>query len=155
MPQINSIVINGTHYDLPTASKFSSQLEDLGQAMQAMGISAYDMTNAIKRMNEVLSRLEYHSDEITAIKDDLHDLRYETENIQSGLDCRTAMLEMELSDLRSAMDAKTENPNQKGDLEIFSQIEVNPFLPNFVDLDSEEFLQQRRPWDFEIDWHGK
>ena len=123
--------------------------------MQSMGISAYDMTNAIKRMNEVLSRLEYHSDEITAIKDDLHDLRYETENIQSGLDCRTAVLEMKISDLRSAMDAKTENPNQKGDLEIFSQIEVNPFLPNFVDLDSEEFLQQRRPWDFEIDWHGK
>ena len=155
MPQINSIVINGTQYDLPTASQFSSQLQDLGKAMQSMGISAYEMTNAIKRMNEVLSRLEYHSNEITAIKDSLHDLKYETENIQSGLDCRTAVLEMELSDLRSAMDAKTENPNQKGDLEIFSQIEVNPFLPNFVDLDSEEFLQQRRPWDFEIDWHGK
>ena len=152
MPQINSIVINGTHYDLPTASKFSSQLEDLGQAMQAMGISAYDMTNAIKRMNEVLSRLEYHSDEITAIKDDLHDLRYETENIQSGLDCRTAVLEMEISDLRSAMDAKTENPNQKGDLENFSQIEVNPFLPGFVDLDSEEYINQLPLWDFTVDF---
>ena len=155
MPQLNSIVVNGVHYDLPSAPQFSSQLQDLGKAMQSMGISAYEMTNTIKRMNEVLSRLEYHSDEITAIKDSLHDLQYETENIQNGLDCRTAVLEMELSDLRSAMDAKTENPNQKCDLEIFSQIEVNPFLPNFVDLDSEEFLQQRRPWDFEIDWHGK
>ena len=152
MPQINSIVINGTHYDLPTASQFSSQLQDLGKAMQSMGISAYEMTNAIKRMNEVLSRLEYHSDEITAIKDDLHDLRYETENIQNGLDCRTAVLEMELSDLRSAMDAKTENPNQKGDLEIFSQIEVNPFLPGFVDLDSEEYIHQRPLWDFTVDF---
>ena len=123
MPQINSIVINGTQYDLPTASQFSSQLQDLGKAMQSMGISAYEMTNAIKRMSEVLNRLEYHSNEITAIKDSLHDLKYETENIQSGLDCRTAVLEMELSDLRSAMDAKTENPNQNGDLEIFSQIE--------------------------------
>ena len=123
--------------------------------MQSMGVTAYEMTNAIRRMSEVLNRLEYHSNEITAIKDSLHDLKYETENIQRGLDCRTAVLEMELSDLRSAMDAKTENPNQKGDLEIFSQIEVNPFLPGFVDLDSEEFLQQRRPWDFEIDWHGK
>ena len=39
--------------------------------MQSMGVTAYEMTNAIKRMSEVLSRLEYHSDEITAIKDDL------------------------------------------------------------------------------------
>lgn len=58
----------------------------------------------------------------------------------------------ELSDLRSALDAKTENPNQKGDLENFSQIEVNPFLPGFVDLDSEDFLQQRPLWDFTVDF---
>jgi hydroxylamine reductase (hybrid-cluster protein) len=103
-------------------NQFSGQLQSLAQAMANTGVTAYEMTNAIMRMNEVLSRLEYHADEITAIKDDLHDLRYETENIQSGLDCRTAVLEMEISDLRSAMDAKTENPNQKDDLEISSQI---------------------------------
>ena len=120
--------------------------------MQSMGVTAYEMTNAIRRMSEVLNRLEYHSNEITAIKDSLHDLKYETENIQRGLDCRTAVLEMELSDLRSAMDAKTENPNQKGDLEIFSQIEVNPFLPGFVDLDSEEYINQRPVWDFTVDF---
>jgi hypothetical protein len=117
-----------------------------------MGITAYELVNTIARLNEALSRLEYHSDEITAIKDDLHDLRYETENIQSGLDNRTAVLEMEINDLRSAMDAKTENPNQKGDLEIFSQIEVNPFLPGFVDLDSEEYKHQRPVWDFTVDF---
>ncbi len=100
----------------------SNQIGELGQAMSRMGVSADEMISAIKRMNEVLSRLQYHSNEITAIKDDLHDLRYETENIQSGLDCRTAVLEMELSDLRSALDAKPENPNQKSDLEIFSWI---------------------------------
>ena len=99
-----------------------NQIGELGQAMSRMGVSADEMISAIKRMNEVLSRLQYHSNEITAIKDDLHDLRYETENIQSGLDCRTAVLEMELSDLRSALDAKPENPNQKSDLEIFSWI---------------------------------
>ena len=120
--------------------------------MSATGVTAYEMTEAIKRMNEVLSRLEYHSDEITAIKDDLHDLRYETENIQSGLYSHTAVSEMEINDLRSAMDAKTENPKQKGGLEISSQIEVNPFLPNFVDLDSEDFLQQRPLWDFTVDF---
>ena len=154
MAILNSIVVNGTKYDLPSSSieQFSSQLQDLGHAMQSMGITAYELVNTIARLNEALGRLEYHSDEITAIKDDLHDLRYETENIQSGLDCRTAVLEMEINDLRSAMDAKTENPNQKGDLEIFSQIEVNPFLPGFVDLDSEEYKQQRPVWDFTVDF---
>ena len=154
MAILNSIVVNGVKYDLPSPStqQFSSQLQDLGHAMQSMGITAYELVNTIARLNEALSRLEYHSDEITAIKDDLHDLRYETENIQSGLDNRTAVLEMEINDLRSAMDAKTENPNQKGDLEIFSQIEVNPFLPGFVDLDSEEYINQRPVWDFTVDF---
>lgn len=154
MAFLNSIVVNGIKYDLPgsSAQQFSSQLQDLGHAMQSMGITAYQLVNTIARLNEALTRLEYHSDEITAIKDDLHDLRYETENIQSGLDCRTAVLEMEINDLRSALDAKTENPNQKGDLEIFSQIEVNPFLPGFVDLDSEEYKQQRPVWDFTVDF---
>ena len=139
MAILNSIVVNGTKYDLPSSpvQQFSSQLQDLGHAMQSMGITAYQLVNTIARLNEALTRLEYHSNEITAIKDDLHVLRYETENIQSGLDNRTAVLEMEISDLRSAMDAKTEIPNQKGDLEIFSRIEQNPFLPDFVDLDSE------------------
>lgn len=152
MPQLHSIAVNGAVYELPSMNQFSSQIQDLARAMSSTGVTAYEMTQAIKRMNEVLSRLEYHSNEITAIKDDLHDLRYETETIQQGLDARTAVLEMEISDLRSAMDAKTENPNQKGDLEISSQIEVNPFLSNFVDLDSEDFLQQRPLWDFTVDF---
>ena len=122
MPTLNHIAVNGVTYDLPSAQQFSSQLQELGRAMQSFGISAYEMCDNIRRMNEVLNRLDYHGTEITAIKDSLHDLKYDTENIQSGLDCRTAVLEMELSDLRSALDAKTENPNQKGDLEIFSQI---------------------------------
>lgn len=152
MAQLHSIAVNGAVYELPNMKQFSSQLESLAQAMSATGVTAYQMTEAIKRMSEVLSRLEYHSNEITAIKDDLHDLQTETENIRCGLDGRTAVLEMELSDLRSAMDAKTENPKQKGGLEISSQIEVNPFLPNFIDLDSEDFLQQRPLWDFTVDF---
>ena len=144
MAILDSIMINDIEYDLPnlSAQQFSSQLQDLGHAMQSIGITAYELINTITQLSEALTKLEYHSDEITAIKDDLHDLRYETENIQSGLDCRTAVLEMEINNLRSAMDAKTENPNQKGDLENFSRIEVNPFLPGFVDLDFKEYLQQ-------------
>ena len=152
MAQLHSIAVNGAVYELPNMNQFSSQLESLAQAMSATGVTAYQMTEAIKRMSEVLSCLEYHSNEITAIKDNLHDLQTEIENIRCGLDGRTAVLEMELSDLRSAMDAKTENPKQKGGLEISSQIEVNPFLPNFVDLDSEDFLQQRPLWDFTVDF---
>ena len=152
MAQLHSIAVNGAVYELPNMKQFSSQLESLAQAMSATGVTAYQMTEAIKRMSEVLSCLEYHSNEITAIKDNLHDLQTETENIRCGLDGRTAVLEMELSDLRSAMDAKTENPKQKGGLEISSQIEVNPFLPNFVDLDSDDFLQQRPLWDFTVDF---
>lgn len=152
MSQLHSIAVNGTVYELPSMNQFSSQIQDLARAMSSTGVSAYDAAQALRRMNEVLGRLEYMENEVTAIKDNLHDLRYETENIQSGLDCRTAVLEMEINDLRSAMDEKTEKPNQKGDLEIFSQIEQNPFLSNFVDLDSEEFLQQRPLWDFTVDF---
>lgn len=139
MAQLHSIAVNGAVYELPTMNQFSGQLQSLAQAMANTGVTAHEMTNAIMRMNEVLSRLEYHANEITAIKDDLHDLRYETENIQSGLDCRTAVLEMEISDLRSAMDAKTENPKQKGDLEISSQIiwdeEILKILEEPIKLD--------------------
>ena len=152
MSQLHSIAVNGTVYELPSMNQFSSQLQDLARAMSSVGVSAYDAAQALRRMNEVLGRLEYIENEVTVIKDNLHDLRYETENIQNGLDCRTAALEAEISDLRSAMDAKTENPNQKGDLEIFSRIEVNPFLPGFVDLDSEEYKQQRPVWDFTVDF---
>ena len=126
--------------------------EQFIKAISKFGVSTQEMINAIMRMNEVLSRLEYHANEITAIKDDLYDLRYETENIQSGLDNHIAALEIEINDLRSAMDAKTEKPNQKGDLENFSQTEVNPFLPGFVDLDSEEYIHQRPVWDFTVDF---
>lgn len=83
-----------------------------------------ESTIKIEDFNSVLS-------EITAIKDDLHDLRVETENIQNGLDCRTSVLEMEIDELRSALDAKTENPNQKSDLEIFNQILGNNYFLNF------------------------
>ena len=133
MPQLHSIAVNGAVYELPSMNQFSSQLQDLARAMSSTGVSAYEMTEAIRRMSEVLSRLEYHSNEITAIKDDLHDLRYETEGIQQGLDCRTAVLEMELGDLRSAMDAKADKPKQKGDLEIFSPITWDEDFLKFSD----------------------
>jgi predicted nuclease with TOPRIM domain len=115
----------------------SNQIGELGQAMSRMGVSADEMISAIKRMNEVLSRLQYHSEEITAIKDDLHDLRYEAENTYRELSNRATVTEMELSDLRSALDVKPENPNQKSDLEIFSWIVPSD---EFLKLEGNMFL---------------
>ena len=133
MAQLHSISVNGVVYELPTINQLSGQLQSLAQAMENTGITAQEMTNAIIRMNEALSRLEYHANEITAIKDDLHDLKYETENIQSGLDCRTAMLEMKISDLRPELDALIEKSNQKTDLEISRQKGTRRLLPIIED----------------------
>ena len=54
--------------------------------------------------------------------------------------------------IRPVPDATIENPNQKSDLEILTQIETNPFFPDFVDLDSPEYLQQWPSWDFTVDF---
>ena len=79
------------------------------------------------------------------------------------LSCRVDELERAFSEMaaniaelqnaiRPVPDATTENPNQKGDLEILSQIETNPFFPGFVDLDSPEYLQQWPSWNFTVDF---
>ena len=86
----------------------------------------------------------------------LHNSLYE-------LSCRVEELERVFSDMaaniaelqnaiRPVPDVTTENPKQKGDLEILSQIETNPFFPGFVDLDSPEYLQQRPLWNFTVDF---
>lgn len=102
MPQLHSIAVNGTVYELPAMN----QLQDLARAMSSIGVSAYDAAQALRRM---------------------------TDNIQSGLNCCTAVLEMKLNDLRSAMDAKADKPKQKSDLEIFSPIVWNEDFLKFGD----------------------
>lgn len=42
MPQLHSIAVNGTVYELPSMNQFSSQLQDLARAMSSVGVSAYD-----------------------------------------------------------------------------------------------------------------
>ena len=70
-----------------------------------------------------------------------------------ALQGRMGYCEHEVYDiLRPGLDALIEKSNQKIDLEIFSQIEQNPFLPCFVDFDSEYFIQQQTSWDFVIDF---
>lgn len=131
MPQIYSIAVNDTVYELPPINQISSKLQALEETMSSTGVTACEMADATKRMSEVLYNLEYHSNEITAIKDSLHNLRCETERIQQKLDYHIATSEIELNDLRSALEEKTETSNQKGDLEIFSQIEWDEYFLNF------------------------
>ena len=116
------------------------------------GISAEEAGRALKQMSDILASIQWTNNEITAIKDNLDDLRYICDSHEHDLICRTDALEVKLSNLRSVLDEKTEKPKQKDDLEIFNQIEENPFLPGFVDLDSEEYIQQRPLWDFTVDF---
>ena len=131
MSYIYSIAVNDTEYELPSMNQISSQLQDLEQAMSSTGVTAYEMTQAINRISEILANLEYHSNEITTIKNNLHNLQCETERIQQKFDCHAAISEIELNNLRSALEEKAETPNQKSDLEIFSQIEWDKYFLNF------------------------
>ena len=102
-------------------------------------------------------------EEIESLRCDIASTNTTLSSSFDELRCRVDILEQQFSDLyatvyelqnllRPVPDATTENPNQKSDLEIFSQIEVNPFLPNFIDLDSEEYLNQRPVWNFTVDF---
>jgi hypothetical protein len=110
------------------------------------------MTEALRNISDLIAQMTWASDEITAIKDSLSDMRYDMERQDASLQCQIDVLNMELDELRPATDEKTENPKQKSDLEIFSRIEENPYVSSFIDLDSEAFLNQRPLWDFTIDF---
>ena len=75
----------------------------------------------------LINNLQYQIDcgnaEIEETKNALKDLQYITTDIKDELQGRTAAIEWEVSDIRSALDAQTEKSKQKCDLEIFSQIE--------------------------------
>jgi hypothetical protein len=80
-------------------------------------------------LRDAFAQLNYVYDKVGEIQENLHDLRYQRYNKDEALNCRAAALECDLSELRPATDAKTENPKQKSDLEIFNWI-----------VPSEEFL---------------
>lgn len=69
-----------------------------------------------------MAQISWASDEITAIKDSLADMRNDTESADASLQCQIDVVNMKLDELRPDTDAKTENPNQKSDLEIFDWI---------------------------------
>ena len=136
------------------SAKYISQngLISLSSALAQVGCTTDQMTEALRNISDLIAQMAWASDEITAIKDSLSDMRYDMECQDASLQCQIDVLDMKLDELRPATDEKTENQKQKSDLEIFSQIEENPYVSSFIDLDSEAFLNQRPLWDFNIDF---
>ena len=92
-------------------------MEELLKAIASFGVSAKEAEETLNTLNELMQYI--------------------------GAQSKINEYDKTFNNIRSALNTKTENPNQKDDLENFSQIEVNPFLPGFVDLDSEEYIHQR------------
>ena len=113
------------------SAKYISQngLIGLSSALAQVGCTTDQMTEALRNISDLIAQMTWASDEITAIKDSLSDMRYDMERQDASLQCQIDVLNMELDELRPATDEKTENPKQKSDLEISSQI-----------VPSEEFL---------------
>ena len=138
-------------FSLPTMDFVTSHVQDFGRALASFGLNADQAAEAIARVSEALSRLDVIESVIDyGIESKVGRVEVETDllkNRSNRIERDVFLLREDLNDIRSALDAKTEKPNQNSDLEIFNQIEVNPFLPNFVDLDSERPL-----WDFTVDF---
>ena len=115
---------------IPTMDEGIIIARQLGEVMANCGITAEEAGKALKQMSNVLESIQWASNKITAVKDSLDDLRYICDSHEHDLICRTDALKVKLDDLRSALNEKTENPNQKSDLEIFNRI-----------VPSEEFLK--------------
>ena len=105
--------------------------------MAQVGCTTDQMTEALKELADLMKRMDWATTEITAIKDDLADLRYDCEGKDCKLSARIDLCEYHLNELRPATDAKTENPKQKSDLEIFSWIVPSE---DFLKLEDNIFL---------------
>ena len=114
-------------FALPTMDEATANAQRLGEAMRRVGISADRAAENIARISELLARMECVEGmmdyKISSRVGSIETKAALLENKMSRSENRIYEIERDLHDLRSAMDAKTENPNQKGDLEIFSQIE--------------------------------
>ena len=128
MALIKSINLHNQLYDIGLNPEQS--LKALSSALAQIGCTTDQMTEALRNISDLMGRMSWASDEITAIKDSLADMRYDTESADASLQCQIDAVNIKLGELRPDTDAKTENPNQKSDLEIFDWI-----------IPSEEFLK--------------
>ncbi len=128
MAIIKSIDLHNQLYDIGLNPEQS--LKALSSALAQIGCTTDQMTQALRNISDLMGRMNWASDEITAIKDSLADMRYDTESADASLQCQIDVVNTKLNELRPDTNAKTENPNQKSDLEIFDWI-----------IPSEEFLK--------------
>ena len=110
----NDIMLN-----LPSVSDAAISLSSV---VAQVGCTTQQMTEALRKLSELMQQMDWATTEITAIKDSMSDLRYDVDCADASNSARTDLVEMQIDELRSALDAKTENPNQKGGLEISNRI---------------------------------
>ena len=110
----NDIMLN-----LPSVSDAAISLSSV---MAQVGCTTQQMIEALCKLSELMQQMNWATTEITAIKDSMSDLRCDVDCADAANSARTDSVEMKIDELRSALDAKTENPNQKGDLEISNRI---------------------------------
>ena len=128
MAIIKSIDLHNQLYDIGLNP--AQSLKALSSALAQIGCTTDQMTQALRNISDLMGRMNWASDEITAIKDSLADMRYDAESADASLQCQIDVVNTKLNELRPDTNAKTENPNQKSDLEIFDWI-----------IPSEEFLK--------------
>ena len=134
MPVLQQMKLNDIMLNLPSVSDTAVSLSSV---VAQVGCTADQMIEALKELADLMKRMDWAATEITAIKDDLADLRYGCEGRDGNLSARIDLCEYQLSDLRPATDAKTENPKQKSDLEIFSWIVPSE---DFLKIEDNMFL---------------
>lgn len=119
MSALQQIKLNDIMLNLPSVSDTAVSLSSV---VAQVGCTADQMTKALRDLADLMKQMDWATTEITAIKDDLADLHYDCEGRDGNLSARIDLCEYQLNELRSALDAKPENPKQKSDLEIFSWI---------------------------------
>lgn len=110
----NDIMLN-----LPSVSEAAVSLSSV---VAQVGCTADQMTEALRRLSELMKQMDWATTEITAMKDAMYDLQCDLECTDATNSARIDLLEYKVSELRPVLDAKTENPNPKSDLEILNRI---------------------------------
>ena len=119
MPVLRQIKLNDIAFDLPSVSDTAVSLSSV---VAQVGCTADQMTEALRKISELMKQMDWATTEITAIKNSMSDLKYDIECADAACNARTDLVELQVNELRSVLDAKTENPNRKGGLEISNRI---------------------------------
>lgn len=134
MNKIDNIVCYDTYGDaigiMKADSGTSIHLASLTHALGQIGISVDEATEAIRRMNEVLQRLQYVEEAAYTTQATVHKNMCDIDALRSTADL-----------LRSEMDERTENLNSKIDSEILRPISTIDADPDFQSLRGNIFLE--------------